>query len=120
MVQRLVEQLPQFSCDDVLYIACRETPRLRGDVLTGLRDIIAVAPVAPDGMSRHHPSAMPITDQSVEQANLTGAWPGGVALEQGLRGIPPRLIEDRLMLAGIDLIAMSYLTDVEPVAQQIA
>jgi len=45
---------------------------------------------------------------------------GGAALEQSLRGIPPRLIEDRLMLAGIDLIAMPDLADVEPVAQQIA
>jgi len=64
VVQRLVEQLPQFSCDDGLDIPRRETPRLRGDLFGRPGYIIAVAPVAPDGMSRHHPPAMPINPLS--------------------------------------------------------
>lgn len=63
---------------------------------------------------------MTVANKTVEQAYMPRMWSRGAALQQRLRCIPARLIENRLMLAGIGLIAMPDLADVEPIAQQIA
>src|SRR6516165_2202542 len=85
------------------------------------RDIVAVARALFDRMARRHPVAVPIKQHPGEQAWLASAGAsvafGGIAGELCLNRIPERLIDDRLVFAGMGLAVVNDLAAIDAVPQ---
>ncbi len=87
----------------------------------GAAHVVAVAHAALAGMGRRHAVAAAVEDAAGEDRLAPGAQPlrvgvGGKPLLHGLEGFP---VDDRIMLAGIDLASVLDLARVEAVVQEI-
>src|SRR6516162_8300087 len=85
------------------------------------RDIITVARALPNCMARRHPVPVAIKQHASEEARLPSfsAIPGLGVIARKLRMdcIPPRLIDDWLVFAGIGLLIVNNLTQIDAVLQ---
>ena len=85
------------------------------------RDIIAVAGAVLDRMRRGHPMAVAVKDQPGQQARAFDMAAASVLDcvlgEPPLHRIPQLLVDDRLVLTGIGVVAVDDLAAVDPVPQ---
>ncbi len=73
-------------------------------------------------MGRRHALAAVVIEQAGQEAWAPGARPdlvlGAIGIQQNLSSLPERLIDDRFVLAGIDLSPVRNLTHINPIVQQ--